>query len=132
MKNFLIRMIIIIVSAVLTNIGSMYAFLVDGIRTTIVEVRIPRTEEQSFEEYFGNILVHLCMTVYGLCGCVTLEIAMELLIGVISIAPKLVMLEFCKLDKKIEKYPFIEMQIRLMFSNIVQQIMDVDKYMISI
>lgn len=128
MKNFSIRMIIITLSVVAMNIGATYAFLFKGIKTTVVDVRIPFTEERSYEEFFGNIVVHLWMGIYGTFGYLALEIGMELLVGVVAMAPRLVEYEFRKLDKNIKKNRFNELQKRLTFRNIVQQIMDVDEY----
>lgn len=122
-------MITIAVSVVAMNIGATHAFLFKGIKTTVIDVRIPFTEEKSYEEFFGNIFIHLWMGIYGTTALLAMEIAMEIIVGVIIMAPKLVELEFQKLDKKIKMKQFNEqLQMRLTFRNIIQQIMDIDEY----
>lgn len=126
-KNFLIRIVIISSSLAAVSSGPIHAYFFKGIKTTIIEVRIPYTDENSNGEFFGNMLVHMCISIYGSLGFVGMEIAMEIFIGVISIGPKLVAYEFRKMDENIKENLFTKLQFRLTFRNIVQQITDVDE-----
>lgn len=67
------------------------------------------------------------MGVYGTIGYFGMEIAMELFVGVMTISPKLIELEFQKLVKNIENNSINELQSRIIFRNIVQQITDIDE-----
>lgn len=127
-KSFLTRMLIITMTVVCVNLRACYALFVQGIKTTVIEVRVPFTVERSYGEFLGNFMIHMSMATYGTLAYVGLEIAMELLIGVVFIAPKLIEHEFQKLNKNISENRFTSMQSRFTFRNIVQQIMDVDKY----
>lgn len=126
-KNFLIRILVISLCFVFMSSGPVYAFFYLDIKTTIIDVRIPCTEEGSNYEFFGNILIHLCISVFGFFAFVGLEITMEVFVGVMFLAPKLVEYEFRKMDAKIENNSFNELQVRLTLRNIIQQIMDDDK-----
>lgn len=128
MRNFLMRMIIIALSIVAMNIGATHAFLFKGIKTTVIDVKIPYTEEESYEEFFGNIVIHMWMGIYGGLSLLALEVGMEVFIGIVAIAPKLVASEFRKLEKEIANNRLNKLQAKLTFQNIIQQIMDIDEY----
>lgn len=91
-------------------------------------MKIPYTEEKSYEEFFGNIVIHMWMGIYGGLSLVALEVGMEIFFGIVSIAPKLVAAELRKLEKDVSDDNLTKFDARLTFRNIVQQIMDVDEY----
>lgn len=128
LKNFIIRLIITTFGVFAMNIGLWYAFFVKHIVATSLDVRVPFTEERSYGEFYVNISIHLSYLVCGSLGFVGMEIALELFMGVVSISPKLMEFKFRKLADKIEEKTFTELQTRVTFRNIVQQIMDIDRY----
>lgn len=127
MKNFAIRLIITTLGVFAMNYGSWHAFFIEHIVATSLDCRVPFTGERSYGEFYVNIAIHSSYLVCGSLGFVGMEIALELFTGVVAIAPKLIALEFRKLANKIEEKTFTELQIRVTYRNIVQQIMDIDE-----
>lgn len=131
-KNFAIRLIITSVGVTAMNVGLWYAFFFKHIIATSLDVRVPFTEEKSYEEFYGNIAIHVSYLIYGSLGLIGMEIAMELFLCVVTISPKLIAYEFRKLANKIEMKRFTQLQTRVTFRNIVQQIMDIEEYIMSL
>lgn len=131
-NNFKKRMAIIGLCVVAMTVGPGYAYFIQDVNSTALDVRVPFTDEKSNKEFIASISVQLSFAIYGSFALIGMEIAMEIFVGVVSLAPKIVEFEFRKLDEKIEKNQFTKAQTQLTFRNIVQQIMDTDEYVNSI
>lgn len=127
-KNSIIRMIITSICVVAMTSGPSYALFIQHVKATGLDVRVPFTDERSSEEFIISISVQLCLGVYGIVGLLGMEIMMEIFVGFVMIAPKLIEYEIEKMNKKIAEKHFKKLHVRLIFRNIVQQIMDADEY----
>lgn len=84
MKSFLIKMAMMILSAVAVCFGPTRVYILYGIKTTTWEVRIPFTEPKSDAEFLGNILLHFNLILHGIFGYIGIEVWMSLVENTIN------------------------------------------------
>lgn len=128
MRSFMLRFMIMLTTFTIGYTKMNYATIVMGIKTTMLEVKIPFTEEKSNEEFLANYVLQTIIASFGFFGYFGMEIAMELMVIAIAISPKLITFEFQKLIEVIENGQLTPSQVCFTFRNIVQQVMDIDKY----
>lgn len=128
MKSFRLRITIILLSICTLNAGPMYEQIFKGAEaSTALEIRIPFVAEKSLAEYFIISVYQIPIAVNGIYGYTAMEVAMELIFGVLKVSPILIKHEFQKFDEKINQNIFTKMQTLVTLRNIVQQIMDTDE-----
>lgn len=103
------------------------SYLKDGTRTTMTNVRIPFTDEFSDAEFIANFALSALIGIHGFIGYIGLEVVMALDINVMRVTPKLVEIEFNKLDKSLKEKTLTKTSFLYTFNNIVKQCLDIDK-----
>lgn len=109
-------------------IGPCYAYVVHGTKTTMTNVQIPFIEQYSNAEFIINLMLASLIGIHGFIGYIGLEVTMALFSDVVTIAPKLIKLEFQRLDEKIEKQNITQIELHHTFVNVVKQALDSDEY----
>lgn len=127
MKNFLIKMSIIGLSAVISQIGVTHAYISDGIKTTTVEVRIPFTAPKSNAEFYFNLIFQFNIVVHGLFVYIGLEAWMSLVENTVLISPALFKLEMKRLCAQYKSKSISQLQTYKWFKNLVMLSTDTDK-----
>lgn len=125
-KNVLIRMAIMTLGFGLIGSGTAYAYFVDGTIATLTEVRIPFTAENSNAELIGNMILQSVIVIHGFPAYILMDIVMELMFGIVSVAPKLIENEFRKLDQAIENKELTKPQVYATFKNIATMALDAE------
>lgn len=128
MKSFLFKFLTIFGSFSIGMLKTYYASIVLGIKTTTTDAKFPFTGEKSSEEFLLNFILQNLIATFGFFGYFCMEGALRLIILVVNSAPQLIKYELRKLDDKIERNQIASLQIVTTFRNIVQQIMDADRY----
>lgn len=127
MRRFIIKMGTILISFLAFAIGPINAFVVYGIRTTVVEGRIPFTESKSNAEFKVNVLLQSIMTVHGSLCYIALELFQSILENVVTITPRLIKGELVQTIELYEKKSIAELELNMKIGNIVKQSIDADK-----
>lgn len=127
-RSYMLRIVIMFTTFTIGYTKMNYATIALGIKTTSVEVKIPLTKEKSNYEFGMNYVLQTIIAAYGFFGYICMETAMELIMLAVASSPKLIKFEFQKMDTKIEKGLLNPLQVLFTFRNIVQQVMDVDRY----
>lgn len=73
-RNFIVRIVVMVVCFSLAELGPFYKFCFEGVKTSVTEVRIPFTGENSNAEFYGNLLAQLIIGAHGFPGYVMIEI----------------------------------------------------------
>lgn len=120
-------MVMLILSACGILIGPTYVYFAYGIKTTITDVLILFTEENSEAEFLGNTLLQTIVAGHGVFRYFANEVAMTIYGDVVQISPKIMELELKRLDKNIEKKRINQIKMRRTIINIIKQALDVEK-----
>lgn len=56
MKNFLVRIGVSALCAIVVTLGPSYVFFIQHVRTTGLDVRVPFTDEKSYEEFVVSLI----------------------------------------------------------------------------
>lgn len=129
MRSFISRFMIMFCTFAVGICRLIYTNVFLGIKTTTTEFKMPFTEEKSDIEFTLNFLIQTVLIAYGLFGYIGMESAMEVAVVCVNTASQAIKYEFQKLDANIALRRFNDVQERLTFRNIVQQIMDADRYL---
>lgn len=108
--------------------GPAYIFLTQGVKTTIINSRIPFTAENSNAEYLGNLALQFILGGYGLLSFVGLEVSVDIFGDLISIVPKIIEYELKQFHGKFKNKDINEVQLYFVFNHIMKQTMDFEKY----
>lgn len=109
-------------------IGPIYAYIMHGTKTTMTNVMIPFVEHATNEEFAYNVTLASIIGIHGFIGYIGLEVAMALFSDVVTIVPKLIELNFQRLDSHIDKQKLSNWHLRHTFNNIIKQALDSDEY----
>lgn len=125
-EHGIIKVIVIILSALCAVSGPYYTLIRYGDHITITSFRFPYVEPGSNTEYFMNLFVQAAFGVYGLVGGITLELGSVIVRDTWNVSVAFTRLETEKLSEDVElKRANISQKIRL--SHIIQQIMEFDE-----
>lgn len=127
-RSFWIKMALMLLALQGSMVGPCYAYIMHGTKTTMTNVQIPFIEQNSNAEFMGNLILSSIIGIHGFSGYIGLEVAMALFSDVVTIIPKLIKLEFERVDERIEKGRISVLHLNSIFSNIVKQATDSDKY----
>lgn len=127
-KNFLIKMSMMVFGYTCAMMGPTYSYLIQGIRTTTIEVKVPFTEERSYVEFSINMSIQMSYAIVGGLEYIGLEIMMDLFRNVITIAPALVHYRLNKYIREYKDEMISEPQLRFAFTSIMKQAVDADEY----
>lgn len=108
-------------------VGPIYGYVIHGTKTTMTNVLIPCVERDSNAEFMYNVILASIIGIHGFCGYIGLEVAMALFTDVVTIVPKLIELEFNRMDTHMEKRNFSAWRLKHTISNIIRQALDSDK-----
>lgn len=109
-------------------IGPIYAYIMHGTKTTMTNVLIPFVEHETNEEFAFNVILASIIGIHGFIGYIGLEVAMALFSDGVTIVPKLIELNFQRLDGQIDGQKLSNWHLRHTFNNIIKQALDSDKY----
>lgn len=115
-------------SFVISLLGLVYSYIIDGSRTTLLSVRLPLVEKDSSLEF---TLLLVIQTIYGFtlfCSNITLESAYNLDMDGIKIAAKLIQMEIDNLSYDLEARNLTTIQIRKKLVLIFLKIHHSDRY----
>lgn len=127
-RSFCIKMGLMLLSLQGSMVGPIYAYIMHGTKTTMTNVLIPYVEHESNEEFAYNVALASIIGVHGFIGYIGLEVAMTLFSDVVTIVPKLIELNFQRLDKQIEKQKPSDWHLRHTINNTIKQALDSDEY----
>lgn len=126
-KSFLIKISLMYFSLYGSMIGPAYAYIKYGTKTTMTNVQIPFVDRNSNTEFFGNLILASIIGGHGFIGYIGLEVAMSIFSDAVTIMPKLVELEFQRMDDKIEKQQLSDYKLYLTLKNLIRQTLDSDE-----
>ncbi|XP_031619257.1 uncharacterized protein LOC116338265 [Contarinia nasturtii] len=127
-KNVLFRISLVFLSFAFIELSLIYKYITDGTKSTMTQLRIPFTEENSNAEYIGNTLIQTSIGFHGFPGFIIMEIALEAFLGCIMIAPKLIEHEFEKMNDIIEKQKYNKLQVIGAFKYTMSLSMDAEEF----
>lgn len=127
-RSFFIKMSLMLLSLQGSMIGPCYAYIMYGTKTTMTNVKIPCIAENSNMEFAVNLMLASTISIHGFIGYIGLEVAMAIFSDVVTIVPKLITLEFERMDSKIEKNGIFSLEFHYIFRNIIKQALDSDEY----
>lgn len=109
-------------------VGPIYAYLMHGTKTTMTNVLIPFVEHETNEEFAYNVILASIIGIHGFIGYIGLEVAMALFSDAVTIVPKLIELNFQRLDGQNDKQKLSNWHLRHTINNIIKQALDSDEY----
>lgn len=127
-RSFFIKMGLMLLALHGSMIGPIYAYAVHGTKTTMTNVLIPFVERESNTEFAYNVALASIIGIHGFAGYIGLEVAMALFSDVVTIAPKVIELDFQRLDGQMEKQKLSNWHLRHTINNIIKQALDSDEY----
>lgn len=127
-RSFFIKMALMLLALHGSMVGPIYAYIVHGTKTTMTNVLIPYVEHETNEEFAYNVILASIIGIHGFIGYIGLEVAMALFSDVVTIVPKLIELNFQRLDDQIEKQTLSSWSLRHTINNIIKQALDSDEY----
>ena len=124
MRRFIQKMLAMFVGYLFGMIGPAHAYFVDGIRSTVIEARIPFTEPKSNAEFMCNLLLQSIIGVHGGLAYIAMECFLMILENVVTITPKLIESDLVHTIQAYEKKSITELELNLRIKNIVEQSME--------
>lgn len=127
MKSYLVKITIIAFSYAVSTIGPMSAFILHGIYTTALELRIPFTEPKGNAEFAVNFFIQSLLAIHGFISYAGIELVLSLLENAVTITPRLIVNDLVQTIQSYEKSLISKGQLHLQIGNIVNQSIDADK-----
>lgn len=128
MKGLLAKLAMLMVGGCSSCFMPAYVYFTEGIKTSTTCVRVPFTDENSDAEYIVNMIFQSIVFVVGFIHYVGMETSINILQNFIRVSPKLIQIDFRRLEEKRDKGELTESQLRLQFNNIVKKSIDTDEY----
>lgn len=126
MQSFIIKMIIIFIAIEISLSGPLNEYILYGIKTTAMELRVPFTEAGSDEEWAVNLILMTILGCHGLNQYIGIEIIMSLFGNIVTLSPKLAKHELQQLVNQYQRKSITRIQLHFRFRNVVQQSFDID------
>lgn len=98
----------------------------------MTNVLIPFVKRASNAEFVYNVILASIIGIHGFCGYIGLEVAMALFSDVVTIVPKLIELEFNRLDSQMKAQQLSNCHLCHTINNIIKQALDSDEYVFCI
>lgn len=117
----------IAVAFVIATIAPTYSYVVNGIRATTTEARIPFTEPKSNAEFAGNVIVQYICGTHGALCYLGIEVFVSILENVVTIVPRLIKSELVQTIESYERKQISDLELRIRIGGIVKQSNDTDK-----
>lgn len=127
MKSFLIKMSVMGLSLAASQVGPVYVFISNRIKTTTTEVRIPFTEPESNAEFIVNLIIQFNISIHGMFGYIGMEVWMSLVENIVNISPALFKLEMKQISQQYKSKSISKSHMRSIFRNLIQQSTDIDE-----
>lgn len=127
-KNFCLKIGIMVVAFFAAVSGSAYVFITQGVKSTIFDLRIPFTDENSNAEFLLNMALEFLVGTHGFLSFVGLEVTVVLLTDATSILPKVIEYELKQMHFTYQKNNITDTSKYMTFKNILKQTMDFKKY----
>lgn len=126
MRSFIIKIIIILIAIEICLSGPLNSYMIHGIKTTALELRVPFTEARSDEEWLVNFILMIALGVHGLNQYLGIEVIMTLFGNIVTLTPKLAKHELQQLADDWKTKSISKIQLNLRFRNVIQQSFDID------
>lgn len=126
-KRFAVKYLIMIVSAFAAISGSTYVYNTSKIKTSMTDLRIPFTKEDSNAEFILNLIFQFNIFLHGSTVYIGLEVLVTIFENVMTVSPELLRFELQKLSVKQEKKKLSDQQMFIYFKNITKQALDIQK-----
>lgn len=130
-RQFFIKMTIILLSFNIGVSGIFYALFVLDQRPSATGIKFPFIAEGSDAEYITNMVFGLTLAAIGMPAFVGIEVLMTLFCDVPTISPKLAEYELNRLDDMVIKGRMSESQIQFTLRRILKRALDTDEYVLN-
>lgn len=118
---------IMALSFVFYLMGVAYVNLVNGIKTTTIEVHVPFCDPGSNAEFIGNNIIQVVIGVNAFLGYIGMEIFLSLFQDIVTIAPKLVRYDLNNVIQVHGNKSISETELRWRIISIAEKSIDADK-----
>lgn len=125
-KSSLRKTAILITFCTAITIWSTYQTMTDEVKITVMQLKLPYVEENSYAEFIGNVLLELNVLGHGFLGYLASEVGVDIVNDFVAIAPKILKYQLKKMIQQHEKNSSADTVSAL--GNIVQHLRDYDKY----
>lgn len=127
MRRYLIKMVSMVMSMIMSLIGPAYAYFAHGIRTTWTSNRIPFTEPNSDAEFIVNIFLQTIILGHGCVGYFALEMMMTLVENVVTVTPRLCTNDLAQTIGLYKNKQISELELRCKMNHFMKSTCDTDK-----
>lgn len=128
MKRFIKVITVVMFSFIAALIGPVYAFVRDGVLTTVLGVRVPYVEKGSHLEFKILLIMQLFSGFCGFCGNFGIEAGYNLFINVIRTTTDFIIKDIDSLTHDIETKTFTFAEKKRKLSLIFLKINAIDRY----
>lgn len=125
-KRFLFKTAMLTISATIAAMWPTYQTLSQEIKITALALRIPHVDNNSYAEFFGNILLECNILGHGFLGYFSIEVGMDIISDFVTISQKLLKYRLKQLFTQDGKYPSTVAVVKL--RNIVQHLEEFNGY----
>lgn len=127
MRGFITEILIMFISYFAACTWPIYVYVLYGVKTTTVEVRVPFAGEKSDVELAVNVIMMTIIATYGGLAYIGMEVFNALCANIVNLLPVLVKCELKQLSDDYQKKSVTELELRIRFKNILEQSLDADK-----
>lgn len=128
LRRILIVAALVLQSFVIAILGSIYSFIVDGKRSTLLGVGLPFVEKDSDLEFTLLLILQNWSGTAGFCALAGIESAYNLYVDTIRITSTLIKLDIKQLSHDLEAKIKTKSQIRFQLLLIFDKIHHGDRY----
>lgn len=128
MKHFLTKMTMVTLGYLVAVIGPTYAFLIQGIRTTTINVAVPFTEEDSWIAFLVNEVLQTLPATHGALFLLGGEIVIEMFANTVTISPHLINHRLRTITSDYSEGRINKAQVQYAFTDFVRQCNDANGY----
>lgn len=128
LKRFTTVFLCVMLSFVIALFGPIYAYIVDGKRSSLLSVRLPFFEQNSDSEFILLIIIQTISGICGLSGNIAIETGYNLNINVLRVTTELIELDIGKLSSDLETKTLTISQMKHKLCLIFDKIRSIDKY----
>lgn len=128
MRSFLIKTSLMFPSLAASQIGPLFAYISEGLKTTTLCFRIPFTEAGSDAEFIVNLILQFNLCFFGGLGYLGLEVWMSLVENTVLVSPAIFKLKMKRLCEQYKSKSITEFEMRSTFKNLAIQSTDADEW----
>lgn len=128
LKNFFFKILIMIFSFVMSVAWPLYLFLTHGIKSTLLQTKVPFVDENSDDELLVNFVLECLLGVYGFTAHFSLEICVSICTDFVRISRKLLEHRLRKILKRHQTKHLCDKKLFAEFKEIVDHIQEFERY----